>query len=74
MNLKVCDNTVLNIRDSYAIDVRKAHRVGRRRNSAIRKVNVGIVIRNNTYDGRLRLYARKNDPDSYIGENVRISR
>ena len=74
VNLKVCDNTVLNIRDSYAIDVRKAHRVGRRRNSAIRKVNVGIVIRNNTYDGRLRLYARKNDPDSYIGENVRISR
>lgn len=71
VNLKVCDNTVLRVRGSYAIDVRKAHRVGRRKNSAIRRVNEGIVIRGNTYDGRVRLHARRDDPDSYIGENER---
>ena len=71
VNLKVCDNTVLRVRGSYAIDVRKAHRVGRRKNSAIRRVNEGIVIRGNTYDGRVRLQARRDDPDSYIGENER---
>ena len=70
VNLKVCDNTILRVRGSYAIDVRRVHRVGRRRNSAIRRVNVGIVIRGNTYDGRIRVHARKNDPDSYIGENT----
>ena len=70
VNLHVCDNTVLRVRDSYAIDVRRVHRVGRRKNSAIRRVNVGIVIRGNTYDGRLRVHVRKNDPDSYIGENT----
>ena len=70
VNLHVCDNTVLRVRDSYAIDVRRVHRVGRRKNSAIRRVNVGIVIRGNTYDGRLRVHVRKNDPDSYVGENT----
>ena len=70
VNLRVCDNTVLRVRGSYAIDVRRVHRVGRRRNSAIRRVNVGIVIRGNTYDGRIRVHARKNDLDSYIGENT----
>ena len=70
VNLHVFDNTVLRVRDSYAIDVRRVHRVGRRRNSAIRRVNVGIVIKDNTYDGRIRVHARKNDPDSYIGENT----
>ena len=71
VNLKICDNTVLRVRGSYAIDVRKAHRVGRRKNSAIRRVNEGIVIRGNTYDGRVRLHVRRDDPDSYIGENER---
>ena len=71
VNLKVLDNTVLRVRGSYAIDVRQVHRVARRRNSAIRRVNVGIVIRGNTYDGRIRIHARKNDPDSYIGNNTR---
>ena len=70
VNLHVCDNTVLRVRGSYAVDVRRVHRVGRLRNSAIRRVNVGIVIRGNTYDGRIRIHARKNDPDSYIGENT----
>ena len=70
VNLHICDNTVLRVKDSYAIDVRRVHRVGRRKNSAIRRVNVGIVVRGNTYDGRLRLHVRKNDPDSYVGENT----
>ena len=74
VNLKIIDNTVLRIQDSYAIDVRKAYRVGRRKNSAIRKVNVGIVVRGNTYDGRVRLHARKDDPGSYIGDNTLASR
>jgi len=70
VNLHICDNTVLRVRKSYAIDVRRVHRVGWRKNSAIRRVNVGIVVRGNTYDGRLRLHVRKNDPDSYVGENI----
>lgn len=70
VNLHICDNTVVRVKDSYAIDVRRVHRVGRRRNSAIRRVNVGIVVRGNTYDGRLRVHVRKNDPDSYVGENT----
>ena len=74
VNLKVCDNTILRVRGSYAIDVRRVHRVGRRRNSAIRRVNVGIVVRGNTYDGRVRLHARRDDPGSFIGENVSVDR
>ena len=74
VNLKVLDNTVLRVRGSYAIDVRRVHRIGRRRNSAIRRVNLGIVIRGNTYDGRVRIHVRKDDPDSYIGENIRVQR
>ena len=74
VNLKIRDNTILRVRGSYAIDVRRVHRVGRRRNSAIRRVNVGIVIRGNTYDGRVRLHARRNDPGSFIGDNVLTDR
>ena len=72
VNLRILDNTVLRVRGSYAIDVRRVHRIGWRRNSAIRRVNVGIVIRNNTYDGRVRIHVRKDDPDSYIGENTAL--
>ena len=74
VNLSVCDNTVLRIRDSYAIDVRKEHKVGRRKDSAVRRANVGIVIRGNTWDGRVRIYTRKDDPDSYFGENTILPR
>ena len=70
VNLKIVDNTVLRVRGSYAIDVRRVHRVGRRKESAIRQVNIGVVIRDNTYDGRVRIHVRKNDPDSYLGENT----
>ena len=69
VNLSICDNTVLRVRGSYAIDVRKEHGVGRRKDSAVRRANVGIVIRGNTYDGRVRVYVRKEDPRSYIGDN-----
>jgi hypothetical protein len=72
VNLTVTDNTVLRIRGSYAIDVRRVYRIGRRKDSAIRRVNYGIVIKNNTYDGRVRLHVRKNDPDSYLGENHHV--
>ena len=74
VNLKVCDNTILRVRGSYAIDVRRVHRVGRRKNSAIRRVNVGIVVRGNTYDGRVRLHARRDDPGSFIGDNILTAR
>lgn len=70
VNLSVCENTVLRVRDSYAIDIRKEHKVGRRKDSAVRRSNVGIVIRGNTYDGPIRVYVRKDDPRSYIGENT----
>ena len=69
VNLKICGNTVLRVRNGYAIDVRRVHRVGRRKNSAIRRVNVGVVIRDNICDGSVRLHIRKDDPGSYIGEN-----
>ena len=72
VNLCIADNTVLRVKNSYAIDVRKAHKVGRRRNSAIRQVNTGIIIRGNTYDGPVRIYVRKDDPDSHSGDNTQM--
>lgn len=70
VNLKIVDNTILRVQGSYAIDIRRVHRVGRRKESAIRQVNMGIVIRDNTYDGRVRIHVRKDDPDSYLGKNT----
>ena len=70
VNLKIVGNTLLRVKDSYALDVRQVHRVGRRKDSAIRQVNVGIVIRDNTYDGRVRLHIRKDDPKSCLGGNI----
>ncbi len=70
VNLTIVDNTVLRVQGSYAIDVRRVHRVGRRKDSAIRRVNTGVVIRGNTYDGRVRIHVRKEDPDSCLGENT----
>ena len=72
VNLKIVENTVLRINGSYAIDVRQVHRIGRRKDSAIQRVNVGIVIRDNTYDGRVRLHIRKDDPDSFLGGNISL--
>ena len=72
VNLKIVENTVRRIKGSYAIDVRRVHRIGRRKDSAIRRVNVGIVIRDNTYDGRVRLHIRKDDPDSFLGGNTSL--
>jgi hypothetical protein len=70
VNLTITGNTVLRVRGSYAIDVRRVHRIGRRKDSAIRLVNVGIVIKDNIYDGRVRIHVRKDDRDSYYGENT----
>ena len=72
VNLTVTDNTVLRVRGSYAIDVRRVYRIGRRKDSALRLVNYGVVIKDNTYDGRVRLHVRKNDPDSYLGGNTKL--
>ena len=70
VNLHVCDNTVLNIEGGLAIDVRRALKIGKRRNSAIRRTNTGNWVRGNTYNGRMRAYIREDDPDSYVGDNV----
>lgn len=70
VNLHICNNIILNVKGGHAIDVRRALRVAKRRNSAIKRTNVGNWVRNNTYNGRMRAYIREDDPGSYIGENV----
>ena len=71
VNVTICDNRVFRVEGSYCIDVRGDLEVGRRSNSAISRVNTGNRFYGNHYDGRIRLYVRKDDPDSYLGENVK---
>lgn len=71
VNVTICDNRVFRVKGSYCIDVRRDLEIERRSSSAISRVNTGNRFYGNHYDGQIRLYVRKDDPDSYIGENVK---
>ena len=72
LGVRVEDNLVLNVHPSYCIDLRKRHKVERIRGSTVEKANVSNRITGNVVDGRCRLYVRKDDPESCLGENLTI--
>lgn len=72
VNVTICGNRILNVSDSYCIDIRKAKRVGRRRNSKIKEVNIGNKIYDNVYDGRVRIYVDPSDSSSFSRNNTKL--
>lgn len=69
LGVRIEDNLVLHVHPSYCIDLRKRHKVQRMRGSKVEKANVANRVTGNVVDGRCRLYVRKDDPDSFIGNN-----
>ena len=65
-------NLVLDVHPSWCIDLRKRHKVQRMRGSKVEKANVANRVTGNVVNGRCRLYVRKDDPESYIGENLTL--
>lgn len=74
VNVEISDNLLLNIAGGRGIDLRRALRVERKRNSSIRKVNLGNRMSGNVLDGRCRFFVRRGDPTSLRGENRQVPR
>jgi len=72
VNVEICGNRVFHIWNGYCIDFRRCFRVGRKPRSKVARPNVGNKIHDNVCDGRMRLFVRKDDPDSYISNNTVI--
>ena len=72
LGVRIEDNLVLDVHPSMCIDLRKRHKVQRMRGSKVEKANVANRVTGNVVNGRCRLYIRKDDPDSYIGENLTL--
>lgn len=73
VGVEIAGNLLLSVHGGRCIDLRKAHRVERKRISCIRRVNVGNRMEGNVLDGRCRFYARKGDPDSFVGQNLELA-
>lgn len=73
VGVEITGNLLLSIHGGRCIDLRKAHRVERKRFSWIRRVNVRNRMEGNVLDGRCRFYARKGDPDSFVGRNQELA-
>lgn len=69
VNVTIAGNLILAIRKSRCIDLRKHLDVERRKDSRIRRVNVGNKMYDNTVDGRCRFYVRRGDPTGFRGRN-----
>lgn len=72
LGVRIEDNLVLDVHPSMCIDLRKRHKVQRMRGSKVEKANVANRVTGNVVNGRCRLYVRKDDPESYIGENLTL--
>jgi hypothetical protein len=70
LGVRIEDNLVLDVHPSMCIDLRKRHKVQRMAGSKVEKANVANRVSGNVVNGRCRLYVRKDDPESYIGENL----
>lgn len=73
VGVEITGNLLLAMHGGRCIDLRKAHRVERKRISRIRQVNVRNRMEGNTLDGRCRFYIRKDDPDSHLGKNLELA-
>lgn len=71
-NVTIEGNTVLRIYNGYCIDLRKCLRVSHLRDTKVPDPNTGNRISGNIYDGRVRMYIRKDDPTSYVGGNRKV--
>lgn len=74
VNVEITDNLLLNIAGGRGIDLRRAFRVERKRNSYIHQVNVGNRMAGNILDGRCRFFVRRGDSTSVCGENQYVKR
>lgn len=72
LGVRIEDNLVLDVHPSWCIDLRKRHKVQRMAGSKVEKANVANRVAGNVVNGRCRLYVRRNDPESYIGENLTL--
>jgi hypothetical protein len=72
VKVEISGNRVFRIRNGYCIDLRRCFRVHRLPDSKIPKGNVGNRIYDNTFDGRSRIFVRRDDPSSAAYNNVRI--
>lgn len=72
LGVRIEDNLVLDVHPSMCIDLRKRHKVQRIRGSKVEKANVANRVTGNVVNGRCRLYVRKDDPESYLGENLTL--
>lgn len=72
VHVELSGNRVFRIQDGHCIDLRKCFRIQRRKASKVRRANVGNRIFNNLVDGRVRVFVRRDDPESYIGGNRRV--
>ena len=72
VGVRIEDNLVLDVHPSWCIDLRKRHKVQRIAGSRVEKANVANRVTGNVVNGRCRLYVRKDDPESYIGENLSL--
>ena len=72
LGVRIEDNLVLDVHPSWCIDLRKRYKVQRMAGSKVEKANVANRVTGNIVNGRCRLYVRKDDPESYIGENLTL--
>ena len=73
VGVEISGNLLLSVHGGRSIDLRRAHRVERKRISCIRRVNVRNRMEENILDGRCRFYTRRGDPDSYVGRNLELT-
>lgn len=72
VHVSVYGNRIERIANSYCIDLRIRPRIGRVPGSRISRVNVGNRMSGNQVDGKCRFEIRRDDPDSYKGQNFQI--
>ena len=69
MNVTIEGNTILRIRNGRCIDLRKCFKIVRHPETTVYTPNTGNIIRDNVYDGKVRIFVRKDDPTSFMGNN-----
>lgn len=69
-NVTLENNLVLNIENSYPIDLRRYDKVNKMPKSTVQEGNHHNRIISNIVDAKCRLYIRKDEPDSEIRDNV----
>ena len=72
MNVTIEGNTIMRIRNGRCIDLRKCFSIRRHPKTEVSTPNTGNIIRDNVYDGKVRIFVRKDDSTSYMGNNKRV--